>query len=198
MNTTSEPKTNGRRISRTAARAYWLALPEERRSYKAVAERFHVSDVRIGQIARADDWPKALAELQTQADRIERQELAKELRRLARNRAERLGRTLEAYDRLNDLLLERIPIGEDGLVDVDQVRELKLETLITGLPGLFKMAELAAGEATDKVAIADVHPVLISFARIAVLRAPAEERGEVMRELESAAAGLIALEVDTG
>lgn len=189
--------TNGgqRRVSWEAARAYWLELGDERRTFTAVGARFGVSGERVGQIARRDGWANDLAELQALQGQIERAELTKELRRLARNRAERIGRTLEVYDRVTDALLEKLPLDDDGAIDVDALPDdLKLESLLSSLPSLFKMAELAAGEATDRVAIADVQPVLIAFARIAVMRAPADSRPSVMLELEQAAAGLVTLD----
>jgi hypothetical protein len=178
------------RVNWRAAKAYYLALPEERRSYAAVARRFGVSDVRVGQIAKRDGWAKAVEEIQA----IEEREIQRVLRRELRNRAERISRTLEVYDRVSDLALELLPLDESGEIDVTRIRELpSLDALLGKMPGLFRMAELAAGEATDRVAISDVPPVLVAFARIAVLNADADRRGEVMRELEAASAGLVAL-----
>lgn len=190
----SEPKSNGARVNWAAARAFWLALPEEIRTFKRVGDRFGVSGERVGQIARRDGWAKRLEELQ----RVEARELDKalerEVRKRARSRADRLLSTLEAYDRVNDLVLDALPLDGNGKIDLKAVGELRLESLLSAMPGLFKMAELAAGEATDRVAIADVQPVLVAFARIAVIRAPAADRGHVWRELEQAAAGLVELE----
>lgn len=187
----SEPKGNGRKVNRGVIRAYWLALPEPRRTFTAVADRFGCSDVRVGQIAREDGWAKLLEEHEAAEAREMQKALVREVRRRARSRVDRLLSTLELYDRVNDVALDALPIGEDGKIIAG---ELRLESLLASMPGLFKMAELAAGEATDRVAIADVQPVLVAFARIAVLRAPAADRGEVMRELEAASAGLVVLE----
>lgn len=187
----SEPNGNGngsqRKLNRAAARAYWLALPEERRTFVAVARRFGVSDRRISQVAKADRWNEALEE----AQRIEEGEMMRVLRREIRSRAERLGRTLRLYDAANDLALELLPLNEDGSIDRTKLEGLDLSDLLAKMPGLFRMAELAAGEATDRVAISDVQPVLVAFARIAVLNAPAERRGDVMELLEAASAGLV-------
>jgi hypothetical protein len=188
----SEPKSNGAhsyKIHWPAAKAYWLALPDDRRTYETVAQRFQVSAERVGQVARRDGWREELAALQADEDA----EVRRVFRRNARNRAERLGRTLEFYDRANDLALAEIPLDENGEVDLARLGEAKpkVEALLSSMPGLFKMAELAAGEATDRVAIAEVQPVLVAFARIAVLRSSPEERGEVIRELEAASAGLV-------
>ena len=43
----------------------------------------------------------------------------------------------------------------------------------------------------DRIALADVQPVLVAFARIAVMQAPEGRREETMRLLQEAAAGLV-------
>lgn len=185
----SEPKSNGYKVPWPAAKAYWLALPDEKRTYEAVAARFHVSSERVGQVARRDGWREELASLHADQDR----ETRRVFRRHARNRAERLARTLDFYDRATDVGLASLPLDAEGEIDLTALGEArpKIEALLSSMPGLFKMAELAAGEATDRVAIAEVQPVLVAFARIAVLRASPEVRGEVIRELEQASAGLV-------
>lgn len=181
----SEPK----RINWPAARAYFLALPAHRRTYAEVSRRFKVSDVRVSQVARSQGW---IEEAEKIDERIEKRAITN----LVRGRAERLTRTLELYDRASDLALASLPLDAKGEIDVKALGEAKpkLESLLTSMPGLFKMAELAAGEATDRVAISELQPVLIAFAKIAVVHAPAEKRGEVIRELEAASAGLVTLD----
>lgn len=175
-----------------AAKAYFLGLPEERRTFAQVARRFHVSNARVGQIARRDKWLAALGEVRD----LEAQEVMRVVRHEIRGRAERLGRTLEFYDRVNDAAIASLPLGENGEVDLDKLGDAapKIEALLSSMPGLFKMAELAAGEATDRVAISELQPVLVAFARIAVLHAPTEVRGDVIRELEAASAGLVTID----
>jgi hypothetical protein len=182
---TSEAK----RTNWSAARAYFLALPPERRTFAEVSRRFQVSDVRVGQVARSQGWVEAAGEID---ERVERRAITM----LVRNRAERLARTLEVADRYTDLVLGQIPLKADGSVDVAAIPKEalgRIDQVVEKMPGLFKMAELAAGEATDRVAISELQPVLVAFARIAVVNAPAELRGEVIRELEAASAGLVTL-----
>lgn len=171
------------------AKAYYLGLPRERRSFAEVARKFKVSDVRVGQVARAAGWPETAAAVD---ERVERRAVTM----IVRSRAERLARTLELYDRAADATLKMLPLDANGDVDVKALEKAKpkLEALLSGMPGLFKMAELAAGETTDRVAIAEIQPVLIAFAKIAVVHAPAETRGQVIRELEAASAGLVRLD----
>lgn len=197
---TSEPPTNGSRpkhngtrprINWTAARAYFAALPEEKRTFKAVADRFRVSDVRVSQVAKRDRW---LEEAQRMDERTHRLAMTQ----IVRNRADRLARTLELYDRAADLTLTMLPLKPDGTLDLAAIKELpRIDQMLEKIPGLFRMAELAAGEATDRVSLADVQPVLIAFARIAVVHASPESRGDVVRELEAASSGLMQLDSPT-
>lgn len=198
--TTSPPKRSrvgvGARISWPAALAYYLALPWERRSWKAISDRFGVSEVRVGQVARRDGWVEKAEALDQRRERIVGQELERVYRIEARARAERLQRTLALYDRANDLALEMLPLDKAGQIDATKIPGgmPRLDQLLERMPGLFKMAELASGEATDRVEIAQVQPVLVAFARIAVLHAQVDDRGDVMRELEDASAGLLTLD----
>lgn len=183
------------RINWQAARAYFLALPENKRSYKAVADKFKVTRERVGQVAKADGWYEALEAVQEAEER----EIMRVVRRELRNRAERIARTLDLYDRAADLTLELLPVTATGEIDLLRMREQGIElptldSLLGRIPGLFKMAELAAGEATDRVEVTEVQPVLVAFARIAVLNAPPAERGRVLAELEQASAGILELE----
>jgi hypothetical protein len=188
----SEPKGRNGPVNWLAARAYFLGLPAERRTFAQVARRFGVSDARVGQVARRDGWADDLEMVQE----LEDAEVKRTVRAMIRSRAERLGRTLEFYDRVNDAAIASLPLGENGQVDLDKLGEQapKIESLLSSMPGLFKMAELAAGEATDRVAISELQPVLVAFARIAVVYAPVETRGEVIRELEAASAGLVTID----
>lgn len=187
----SAPK---RRINWAAARAYWLALPPEQRLFVKVAERFGVSPARVGQVARRDDWLKAAADLEQEEERVEMAEIRKVVTARARSRGERLAKTLEIYDRANDLGLELLPLGEDGEIDLAAIAESpSLEQMLGRLPRLFRMAELAAGEATDRVTIAEIQPILVALGRVAIRNCLPERRSEVVRELEEATAGLLAL-----
>lgn len=180
----SEPK----RTNWQAARAYFLGLPPERRTFAEVGRRFQVSDVRVGQVARSAGWVEAAEEVDS---RVEKRAVTM----IVRNRAERLARTLELYDRAADLALEMLPLDGEGRLDVKKIQNLpRVDQMLEKIPGLFRTAELAAGEATDRVAISELQPVLVAFAKIAVVHAPPDRRGDVIRELEAASAGLVSLE----
>lgn len=185
---TAERKTKGNGTNWQAAKAYYLALPPSRRTYAEVARRFKISPERVGQIGRSHGW---VAEAEKTDERVERRAITT----IVRNRAERLARTLELYDRASDLTLTMLPLNADGSIDIKAIKEMpRIDQMLEKIPGLFKMAELAAGEATDRVSIADVQPVLIAFARIAVVHASPEARADVVRELEAASSGLVQLD----
>src|SRR3954452_9854208 len=129
---TAEPK----RINWPAARAYFLALPAARRTYAEVARRFKCSDVMVGQIAKREGWRE-------QAEKIERRIEQRAITEIVRNRAERLARTLSVFDRASDLTLALLPIDEKtGELDPSKMADAKpkLESLLSSMPGLFKMA----------------------------------------------------------
>lgn len=186
---------NGHRINWAAARAYWLALEPEKRSYQAVAERFGVTRQRVGQVARANGWPKALEELEELEEKTEMREIRRAIVARARSRGERVARTLELYDRASDLGLELLPLTDAGELDLAAIAEIpNLDTMLQRLPALFRMAELAAGEATENVAIVEIQPILIALSRVAIRNAPAERREAVLGELEEAMGGLLTIE----
>lgn len=183
------PNGNGRHVNWAAARAYFLALPTEHRTFKAVAEKFHVTPARVGQIAKRDSWLKARDELEELEVAETEKVIRKRVLELARDRATRIVRVVELVDRVNDVALQKLKVGEDGAITVEG--ELELEKILSTMPGLVRMAELVSGEATDRVHVSEVQPVLVAFAQIAVRYAPAEERDRVVVELEQASAGLL-------
>lgn len=189
MGSATEADSSRRRVNWTAAKAWYLALDQDRRTLKAVADRFKVSDSRVSQVAARDGWAAA-------AEDVDRRVQRRAVTSLVRNRAERLARALEVSDRATDLALAMLPLDQAGQLDPAKVANLpRVDQLLEKIPGLFRMAELAAGEATDRLEVAQVQPVLVAFARIAVLNAPADRRGDVMRELQAASAGLVPIDV---
>lgn len=184
---------NGNGISPSAAKAYWLALPEGARTFQAVADRFHVDRSRISQIAKRDGWREALEaqELETMVET--EKEVRRRISRLARSRADRISSVLELFDRANDLALSQLPLNDKGEIDLTKIGGVALDRILERMPGLFRMAELAAGEATDRVHVSEVQPVLLAFARIALLdRGEARER--ILGMLTAASSGLVEIE----
>lgn len=189
------PQQNGSRprISWAAALAYWLALPEDRRTYRAVADRFLISEARVGQVAKRDGWLKTLERIETEALVETEKEVRRRISRLARSRADRISSTLELFDRANDLALAQLPLTEAGEIDLDAIGDVALDKILERMPGLFRMAELAAGEATDRVHVSEVQPVLLAFARIALLDR-GDERERILGMLTAASSGLVEIE----
>lgn len=193
------PQTNGAKpsISWAAAKAYWLALPADRRTFRAVAARFNVSAARVGQIAARDNWQKTLDEVESSELVKAEQEVRRQVRKLVRSRADRIANTLELYDRALDLAIAQVPLTADGTIDVDAISKLgdrPLDRLLERMPGLFRMAELAAGEATDRIHVSEIQPVLLAFARIALLDRPDGERERILGMLTAASSGLVEIE----
>jgi hypothetical protein len=179
------------------ALAYWLALPAERRTFQAVADRFRVDRSRISQIAKRDSWRDRLDELELEGIRDAERKVRETARRLALSRAQRIGNVLELFDRANALALSQIPLKPDGTVDLDALVELgdrPLDRLLERMPGLFRMAELAAGEATDRIHVTEIQPVLLAFARIALLDREPGERERILGMLTAASSGLVEIE----
>lgn len=174
------------KIDWTIARAWYLALPMDKRTFASVASRFGVSRSQVSRRAGEEGWDAVARDADRRVER-------RALERVIRSRADRLARTIEVYDRANDLAAQLLPIDEaTGLIDVGKIEAMpRVDQILEKLPGLFRMAELAAGEATDRVAVAEVQPVILAIARIAIMRAPADERGSVLREIEAATAGLV-------
>lgn len=176
MATTSKTKANG--TNWAAAKAYYLALPRHRRTKRAVAKRFGVSDARVGQVARLEHWDR-------DADSVDERTERRTTTLLVRSRAEREARYLEIVDLAADLTIELFERDQPGPT---------LEQMLKRMPGLAKIERLVAGEATDRVDIADVQPVLIAFARIAVVHARPEARRDVVQALEAVSSGLVQLD----
>lgn len=186
----SDPKVKGNGTNWQVAKAYFLAMPPNKRSFAAVSRRFKVSDARVGVVARSGGWVE-------EAEKADRRAEKRAVTMIVRNRADRLVRTLEIYDRSTDLALQILPLDAKGAIDVKKIDPSKMpriDQVLEKLPGLFRMAELAAGEATDRIALSELQPVLIAFAKIAVVNARPEDRGQVVRELEQASSGLVSLE----
>ena len=177
--------TNGNRPTTNwaAAKAFWLALPPEHRTYLAVAERFGVTRGRVSQVAARDGWPDTLAGIERRAEQ-------RVVAGAVRTQADRIARTLELGDRLVDLGLQRVTLTADGVT----VDDLATDQLLRRIPGVVKLGELLAGRATASVEISEVQPVLIAVFQVAITAGregwPAER---TLAALKDATAGLVAL-----
>lgn len=170
---------NGSRpqINWDAARAWWLAQPPERRTHQAVADRFKVSRSRVSQIAARDRWDDRLVEVLREADK-------RVIAQAVRSQAELATVQRRIAARLQDRVLEQLE-GAD---------ELELNDGLRRLPGILRLDQLLAGEATDRVDLAEVKTALVSISQVAIIAGreswPPERTLEALRE---ATAGLVAL-----
>jgi hypothetical protein len=121
------------------AEAFYLGLDPPRRLQRVV-EKFSVSRVSVGKQAKARKWRDKAAEIDAQV-------AAGAMRRVRRSRAERVQKVLELVDSV-----------VDGFTD-----DRLLEAKVSDLPALVKLAELLEGEATDRVDIRKVQPVIVAF-----------------------------------
>lgn len=129
------------RIDWDAAFAYFCSDPTV--SYPKVSRQFSVSVTSVGKHARAEKWNERRAKLHEQAANGA-------LQRVRRSREQRVQKVLELVDAAVD--------GFDARLDA-KIAEAKL----SDLPALVKLAELLEGEATDRVDIRKVQPVIVAF-----------------------------------
>lgn len=173
----ANPNGNRPTISRAAAKAYWLALPVEKRTYRAVAARFGVTPARITQIAREDGWQDTLA-------RIDREVVKRAERDALRTQLELVAEQRKIAARLQDRTHQ--------LFDDDTT--LTLDQALRRLPAILRVDQLLSGEATDRVDRAEVTSVIVSLSQVAVIAGregwPPERTLAALRE---ATVGLVAL-----
>lgn len=126
-------------IDWAAAEAFYLSLDPPRRLQRVV-EKFAVSRVSVGKQAKARKWREKATEIDEHAARGTMQ-------RIRRSRQERVQKVLELVDTV-----------VEGFTD-----DRLLEAKVSDLPALVKLAELLEGEATDRVDIRKVQPVIVAF-----------------------------------
>lgn len=160
------------RIDWDAAFAYFASDPTI--SFGKVGKQFGVSDVAVGKHAKRDNWNQRRAELLEQAANSA-------LQRARRTREQRITKVLGLVDSAID--------GFDTQLDA-KIAEAKL----SDLPALVKLTELLEGEATDRVDVTRVQPLIAAFVvKVAVL-VPAERDGELSGVLDWFEGELRALE----
>jgi len=174
--------TNGGRkgVDWVAARAFYLSLPPHERTFIAVARRFSVSNSLVRRIAHRDGWPD-------EAARMDARVAAAANGQVERTAEQRRAQILRMFDTVGDKL-EADVTAENGS------GELELAQLLTAYPQLHRMVKLEVGEATDRVAVADVQGVVAAVFQVAARFVPRELRGPFMAELEVAAGGLVVIE----
>lgn len=134
--------TNRRRFDHDAALAVFVSLGPTR-TLSDVAKRFKVSVQAIAKVAKADNWFDVAA-------KIDREAAEKALRRVRRSREQRVEQALRIVD--GTLLLY-----EQKLEDI--AGDVKPQDVVA----LTKLAELLEGEATSRISISELQPLLNAF-----------------------------------
>lgn len=169
--TTSPPRKP--RVDWDTARAFYVALGPEIRTYARIAAEYHVSEHTVGKWAKRQDWPAAAAQADNEA-------------------AERAMRASVRSLELRNLDTIRVADKARAAVLADGV-ELDPNVALRVLPRLATIEQLLAGEATGRVEISEVTSVLSLVFVIAGRYVPAEQRAAFMAELDEALGGLLDL-----
>lgn len=161
------------RIDWQAAEEFYLSL-DPPRVLQRVVEKFAVSRVSVGRQAKQRKWRE-------KAERLDAAAVAGVTRRIQRTREQRITKVLGLVDSAID--------GFDAQLDA-KIAEAKL----SDLPALVKLTELLEGEATDRVDVTRVQPLIAAFVvKVAVL-VPADRDGELSAVLDWFEGELRALE----
>ena len=169
--TTTPPRKP--RVDWDAARAFYVALGPEHRTYARVAAEYHVSEHTVGKWAKRQDWPAVAAKADNAAAE---KALAKSVRSLELRQLD----TIRVADKARATVL-----ADDVVLDPNVALRV--------LPRLATIEQLIGGEATGRIEVSEVTAVLSTVFVIAGRYVPADRRAEFMRELDEALGGLLEL-----
>jgi hypothetical protein len=161
------------RIDWDAAFAYFCSDPTT--TFTGVARQFHVSHTAVCKHAKRDNWNDQRAKLLDQAANGA-------LQRVRRTRQERIQKVLELVDTV-----------VEGFTD-----ERLAEAKVSDVPALVKLAELLEGEATDRVDIRRVQPVIVAFVTRVARHVPKDAQTEFAADLDWLEGELLAIESPNG
>jgi hypothetical protein len=154
------------RIDWVAAKIAFVSDPT--RSFGKIARQFGVSDVAVGKHARAEGW-------QAEAEAFEKIAGERALARAHKTREERVAQALRIVDGLLDEFEATLPQKAEDAKASD-------------LPGIVKLAELLAGEATERVDPGQVQQVLAIVLRLGAQGLPREA---FLEQFDRAVAGVL-------
>jgi hypothetical protein len=154
------------RIDWHAARAAFVADPE--RSFGKVAREFGISQRSVAKHARVEGW-------EAEADAFDKRIADNALAKVARSREARVAQTLRIVD---------------GILDEFEkdLAALAADAKASDLPGIVKLAELLAGEATERVDPGQVQQVLAIVLRLGAQGLPREA---FLEQFDRAVAGVL-------
>jgi hypothetical protein len=131
------------RVDWDAARAFYLSLGPEERTYRRVVAEYGVSEKTVQKWAARQDWPAQAAAFDAAVSN-------ETTNRIIRTRAQRVEDTLRYVDRVIDRAA--------GMVDTSDVKHSDVAALV-------KLAELLVGEPTDRIQISQLQPLLDAYDR---------------------------------
>lgn len=170
------PPPQRTRIDWGVAKARYVALGSDERSYLRIAREFKVSEVTVRKWARRDGWVEAAAKADAES-------AAKELAKAQRTIEQRNARTVELTEKLRDLAIAKVGVGE---VDPN--------VAVRALPRYVQLEQLIAGEATARVELGDVQAIVTAVFTVAGRFVPADRRAEFLAELDGAVGGLAVID----
>lgn len=170
------PPPQRTRIDWGAAKARYVALGADGRSYLRIAREFKVSEVTVRKWARRDSWVAAAAAADAKS-------AAKELAKAQRTIEQRNARTVELTEALRDRAIEKLD-------------EVDPNVAVRALPRYLTLEQLLAGEATSRpeLELGEVQAIVMAVFTVAGRFVPAERREEFLRELDAAVGGLAVLD----
>lgn len=145
-----------------AARAYFLSLGPDQRSYVAVAAEYKVSVKTVQKWAKRQQWMAQAASLDAQVSGSTRH-------LIVRTRAERVHNTLALVDAYLDAVIEKLAAKT-------------LDVKASDVAALVKVSELLIGEPTDRIQVTQLRPLLDAYdAAVDELRSMADDQGRAAR-----------------
>ncbi|RDI73292.1 hypothetical protein Gocc_2892 [Gaiella occulta] len=171
MTTTPPQRT---RVDWGRAKARYVTLGPDERSYARISREFAVSEVTVRKWAKRDGWLEAAADADNRA-------ASEALRAAVRSLADRNTRTVLATDRLRDIVL-------------DPATEIDPNVAVRALPRYAHLEQLIEGQATNRVEITDVQAIVSAVFVVAGRFVPSDRRDDFMRALDDALGGLVAVD----
>lgn len=172
------PPPQRTRIDWGTAKARYVELGPDERSYARIHREFGVSEVTVQKHARRESWVESAAEADGRA-------AAKALQAAQRSIEERNARSIKL-----------IELVRDHAIDAMEARpaDLDLNVAVRTMPRLIDKEQLLAGEATSRIEVSEVDDVLQAVFVVVARYVPAEEWDAFNRDLDEAVGGLVAIE----
>lgn len=162
------------RVDWGVAKARYIELGADERSYARIHREFGVSEVTVQKWAKRDGWVEAAREADEKA-------AAAVMAKAVKSIEERNVRTIQVAEKLRTIVLD-----EDTVIDPNVAAR--------SLPRYVALEQLIAGEATARVELGDVQAIVTAVFTVAGRFVPADRRDEFMAELDGAVGGLAVIE----